>query len=88
MMAENGSAFVESSRVPRIAELEQVIVEIPKWGCLALSKNSESIPQISLGSRFNPRKIGSIIPGHGKEGAPWSNRAGHPMKTSKSCRGL
>jgi hypothetical protein len=28
MMVENGSAFVESSRVPRIAELEQVVVEV------------------------------------------------------------
>src|ERR1035437_8925687 len=28
MMVENGGAFVESSRVPRIAELEQVVVEV------------------------------------------------------------
>src|ERR1035438_1186169 len=28
MMVENGGALVESSRVPRIAELEQVVVEV------------------------------------------------------------
>jgi hypothetical protein len=28
MMVENGGAFVESSSVPRIAELEQVVVEM------------------------------------------------------------
>ena len=28
MMVENGGAFVESSRVPRIAELEQVVVKV------------------------------------------------------------
>src|ERR1039458_5783278 len=28
MMVENGGAFVESSRVPRIAELEQVVIEM------------------------------------------------------------
>ena len=28
MMIENGGAFVESSRVPRIAELEQVVIEM------------------------------------------------------------
>ena len=28
MMVEKGGAFVESSRVPRIAELEHVIVEV------------------------------------------------------------
>ena len=28
MVIENGSAFVESPRVPRIAELEQVVIEM------------------------------------------------------------
>ena len=28
MMVENGSAFVESPRVPRIAELEQLVIEM------------------------------------------------------------
>ena len=28
MMVKNGGTFVESSRVPRIAELEQVVVEV------------------------------------------------------------
>ena len=28
MVVENGGAFVESSRVPRIAELEQVVIEM------------------------------------------------------------
>ena len=28
MMVENGSALVESSRVPRLVELEQVVIEM------------------------------------------------------------
>jgi hypothetical protein len=57
----------------------RVLARDSQMGILLFSKCPESIPQIALCVRCNRSRIGSIIPGHGREDESCLSKTIRPM---------